>query len=145
MIPEIDIWRAASLMLKRYGEKALEESAARADELAVRNDYNGEVVWRITDAIGQLVAAGTLVAVSPIISLANRRIVGAAAVRALTPAPARRAVVLLDDERADDLGRLVAVAEAVQRAVGFRIVPGCTFSAILPPISAFSTTGIGSG
>ena len=23
MIPEIDIWRAASLMLKRYGEKAL--------------------------------------------------------------------------------------------------------------------------
>jgi hypothetical protein len=26
MIPEIDIWRAASLMLKRYGEKALEES-----------------------------------------------------------------------------------------------------------------------
>jgi hypothetical protein len=29
MIPEIDIWRAASLMLKRYGEKALEESAAR--------------------------------------------------------------------------------------------------------------------
>jgi hypothetical protein len=33
MIPEIDIWRAASLMLKRYGEKALEESAVRADEL----------------------------------------------------------------------------------------------------------------
>ena len=30
VIPEIDIWRAASLMLKRYGEKALEESAARA-------------------------------------------------------------------------------------------------------------------
>ena len=24
MIPEIEIWRAASLMLKRYGEKALE-------------------------------------------------------------------------------------------------------------------------
>ena len=36
MIPEIDIWRAASLMLKRYGEKALEESAARADELFAR-------------------------------------------------------------------------------------------------------------
>jgi hypothetical protein len=28
MIPEIDIWRAASLMLKRYGEKALEENNA---------------------------------------------------------------------------------------------------------------------
>jgi len=34
VIPEIDIWRAANLMLKRYGDKALEESAARADELA---------------------------------------------------------------------------------------------------------------
>jgi hypothetical protein len=55
MIPEIDIWRAASLMLKRYGEKALEESAARADELAAQDDYNGAAVWRrITDAVGQL-------------------------------------------------------------------------------------------
>jgi hypothetical protein len=26
VIPEIDIWRAANLMLKRYGEKAAEES-----------------------------------------------------------------------------------------------------------------------
>jgi hypothetical protein len=33
MIPEIDIWRAATLMIKRYGEKALEESTARADQL----------------------------------------------------------------------------------------------------------------
>ena len=31
MIPEIDIWRAAQLMLKRYGDKALKESAARAN------------------------------------------------------------------------------------------------------------------
>ena len=34
VIPEIDIWRAAQLMLKRYGDEALKESAARADELA---------------------------------------------------------------------------------------------------------------
>ena len=27
VIPEIDIWRAATLMLKRYGDKALEEVA----------------------------------------------------------------------------------------------------------------------
>jgi hypothetical protein len=27
MIPEIDIWRAAQLMLKRSGDKALEQSA----------------------------------------------------------------------------------------------------------------------
>jgi hypothetical protein len=39
VIPEIDIWRAAQLMLKRYGEKAEAESAARADdELAAAGD-----------------------------------------------------------------------------------------------------------
>ena len=55
VIPEIDIWRAASLMLKRYGEKALEESAARADELFAEQDHDGAAVWRlIIDAIGQL-------------------------------------------------------------------------------------------
>jgi hypothetical protein len=55
VIPEIDIWRAANLMLKRYGDEALEESAARADELAAQEDHNGAVVWRrITAAVGQL-------------------------------------------------------------------------------------------
>ena len=55
MIPEIDIGRAASLMLKRYGEKALEESAARADELFAEQDHDGAAVWRrIFDAVGQL-------------------------------------------------------------------------------------------
>lgn len=43
MIPEIDIWRAAALMLKRYGEQALEESAARADELMSAGDDDGAV------------------------------------------------------------------------------------------------------
>jgi hypothetical protein len=55
VIPEIDIWRAANLMLKRYGDKALEESAARADELAAQDYSKGEAVWRrITDAVRQL-------------------------------------------------------------------------------------------
>jgi hypothetical protein len=55
MIPEIDIWRAASLMLKRHGEKAPEESAARADELFAEQDHDGAAVWsRIIDAVGQL-------------------------------------------------------------------------------------------
>lgn len=55
MIPEIDIRRAANLMLKHYGEKALEESAARVDELATDGDHGGAVTWRrITDALGQL-------------------------------------------------------------------------------------------
>jgi len=34
MIPEIDIWRVANLMLKRYGDEADIESAIRAEELA---------------------------------------------------------------------------------------------------------------
>jgi hypothetical protein len=46
VIPEIDIRRAANLMLKRYGEKALEESAMRADELAAGGDHDGAVTWR---------------------------------------------------------------------------------------------------
>ena len=55
VIPDIDIWRAATLMLKRYGDKALEESAVRADELAAQDDHNDAAVWRrITDAVGQL-------------------------------------------------------------------------------------------
>jgi hypothetical protein len=33
-------------MLKRYGEKALEESAARADELALAGDADGATVAR---------------------------------------------------------------------------------------------------
>jgi hypothetical protein len=54
VIPEIDIWRAATLMLNRYGERALEESALRADELASTGDGNGVAIWRrISDAVGQ--------------------------------------------------------------------------------------------
>ena len=55
MIPEIDIWRVANLMLNRYGDEADIESAIRAEELAEAGDRAGEAVWRrITDAIGQL-------------------------------------------------------------------------------------------
>jgi hypothetical protein len=55
VIPEIEIWRAAQLMLKRYGDKALEESAAGADELDADNDDNGAAVWRlIAAAVAQL-------------------------------------------------------------------------------------------
>ena len=53
-MPEIDIWRAASLMLERYGEKALEKNTARADEPAADGDPNGAATWRqIADAVGQ--------------------------------------------------------------------------------------------
>jgi hypothetical protein len=55
VIPEIDIWRAATLMLKRYGEKAPEQSSTRADEPAAEGDHDGAVTWRrIADAVVQL-------------------------------------------------------------------------------------------
>lgn len=43
------------LRLCRPVHKALEEGAARADELAAQDDYYGQEVWRgITDAVTQL-------------------------------------------------------------------------------------------
>ena len=42
-------------MLEHYGDKALEESAARADEMAALDDYHRQATWRrITEAVGQL-------------------------------------------------------------------------------------------
>jgi hypothetical protein len=56
MIPEKDIWRAATLMLKRYRDKAIAESATRADELDREGDLEGAATWRwIARAIEQLV------------------------------------------------------------------------------------------
>jgi hypothetical protein len=55
VIPDIDIWRVAQLMLKRYGEDAELESAKRADELAEAGDHDGSVVWRrVVGAVAQL-------------------------------------------------------------------------------------------
>jgi hypothetical protein len=54
MIPEIDIWRVANLMLRRYGDEADIESAIRAEELFEEGDHNGAAVWRrVIDAIAQ--------------------------------------------------------------------------------------------
>jgi hypothetical protein len=56
MIPEIDIWRVANLMLKRYGNEAEAESARRADELWEVGDAGGVAVWRrVTGVVRQLV------------------------------------------------------------------------------------------
>jgi hypothetical protein len=55
MIPEVDIWRVANLMLTRYGDEAMLESAQRADELAADGDRAGAATWlRIANAIAQL-------------------------------------------------------------------------------------------
>ena len=55
MMTEIDIWRAAYLMLWWYRETAQEESARRAAEFAADGDPAGEACWRrVIDAIEQL-------------------------------------------------------------------------------------------
>jgi hypothetical protein len=41
MVSDLDIWRAATLVLKRYGGKTLEESASRVGQLASAGDDDG--------------------------------------------------------------------------------------------------------
>ena len=61
LIPEIDIWRVANLMLKRYGDEADIESALRADELWEVGDAAGVAVWRrVMGPIRQLVNTAPL-------------------------------------------------------------------------------------
>jgi hypothetical protein len=55
VISEIDIWRAAVLMMKRHGDNAPIESGQRADELANAGDDAGAAIWRrIEDAVEKL-------------------------------------------------------------------------------------------
>jgi len=55
VIPEIDIWRVATLMVKPYADEARANSDRRAEELAAIRDHAGVAVWyRITNAIEQL-------------------------------------------------------------------------------------------
>jgi hypothetical protein len=54
-IADLDIWRAANLMLKQHGEDAAIVAAQRADKLLASGDIEGEIVWkRIVAAINEL-------------------------------------------------------------------------------------------
>lgn len=55
MIPEPDIWRAAQVMIRRFGADAATQAAMRADELAIEGDTVGCATWRrIMTAIEEL-------------------------------------------------------------------------------------------
>ena len=57
MIPDRDIWQAALVMVKWYREDAMQEAAARADQLLDEGDMAGAEVWhRILNAIERLQA-----------------------------------------------------------------------------------------
>jgi hypothetical protein len=52
---DIDIWRVANLMLKRYSYQAQAESARRTDEIEAAGDHKGATLWRrIVGAVEQL-------------------------------------------------------------------------------------------
>ena len=58
MTPDIDIWRAANLLMKQHGENAEIVAAQRADLMLERGDRDGRLVWlRIRRAIAELQAA----------------------------------------------------------------------------------------
>jgi hypothetical protein len=60
MTPDIDIWRAANLLIKQHGENAEIVVAQRADLMLERGDPEGRLVWlRIKRAIAELQATPT--------------------------------------------------------------------------------------
>ncbi len=55
MLPGIDLWRAAQIMVKRYGDGAGTEAAMRADEFLDQGNHHGQRLWmRIMQTIKEL-------------------------------------------------------------------------------------------
>ena len=55
MIPEIDIFRSANLLIKQHGQDAPIEAAMRADAMLEAGDLGGAATWkRILRAVEQL-------------------------------------------------------------------------------------------
>ena len=55
MIPDRDVWRAAVLIVKRYGDDVMLEASERADQLLEEGDVAGAETWhRILNAIERL-------------------------------------------------------------------------------------------
>ena len=55
MIPDLDIYRSANILVKRHGQDAPIHAAMRADELLEKGDLDGYAVWkRVLRAVGEL-------------------------------------------------------------------------------------------
>ena len=55
MIPDLDIYRSANLLVKRHGQDAPIQAAMRADAMLDKGDLDGYAVWkRILRAVGEL-------------------------------------------------------------------------------------------
>ncbi len=46
MITDLDIYRAASVIIKQYGEDARVHAAMRADAMLEKGDLDGYAVWK---------------------------------------------------------------------------------------------------
>ena len=57
MIPDLDIYRSANLLVKRHGQDAPIQAAMRADAMLEKGDLDGYAVWRrILRAVGELLS-----------------------------------------------------------------------------------------
>lgn len=55
MISDLDLWRAADILVKRHGADAETVAAQRADELLAQGDVDGQRIWkRIVAAVHEL-------------------------------------------------------------------------------------------
>ncbi len=46
MIPDLDIYRSANILMKRHGEDAPVEDSMRAEKLLEKGDLDGCAVWK---------------------------------------------------------------------------------------------------
>src|SRR5205823_289528 len=57
MISDLDIWRAANLLIRQHGADAEIEAARKVDLMLERGDHDGQLVWmRIARAVAALTA-----------------------------------------------------------------------------------------
>ena len=60
MVSDLDIYRAANLLILQHGEDAETFAAQRADEMLDRGERDGQLVWlRIKRAVAELQAASS--------------------------------------------------------------------------------------
>ena len=55
MIPELDIYRSANVLIREHGEDAALEAAKHADAMLEKGNLEGQTVWkRIVRAVGEI-------------------------------------------------------------------------------------------
>ncbi len=59
MIPDLDIYRTAKLLVDKHGAEAPIQAAMKADAMLDKGDMDGRAVWlRVVRAVEELLATG---------------------------------------------------------------------------------------